>query len=66
MSVYPDNVFERWRVRFPDDPDQEDPREPRVCACGQTFTWRGYDGLCGWCEWDRIFLGRETGPGVRT
>jgi hypothetical protein len=60
-ACLPDNVFERWAIRFPEeaalDPD------PRVtfgeggpcCECEQTFAWRGYDGLCGWWKWFEDF-----------
>jgi hypothetical protein len=45
-------VFARWERRHPDEAAVEpDPRAtPRLCAdCGQTFAWRGYEPLCGWC-----------------
>lgn len=51
MSV---DVFDLWRRRFPDDDDTQaiDPRvdgDGPCRSCLQTFAWRGYDGLCGWC-----------------
>jgi hypothetical protein len=54
-ALAPDNVFERWAIRFPDAKGR-DPRGDGTCrGCGLTFAWRGYDGLCGWCEWYRMF-----------
>ena len=45
------DTFTRWAERFPYQNAQDpDPREGPVCmACGQTFAWYGYEGLCGWC-----------------
>jgi hypothetical protein len=55
VTVYPDNVFERWAIGVPDDPDP-DPRQGFSCIeCGTTFAWRGYDGLYGWCQWFEDF-----------
>ena len=59
MSHYPDNVFERWQIRFPAE-NEADPREGSPCRdCGTTFAWRGYDGRCGWCERSETFLHTE-------
>ena len=47
---FPADVFSRWRTRIADG-GSVDPRADAPCAgddC-QTFAWRGYDGLCGWC-----------------
>ena len=60
-AVYPDNVFERWAINCPAEAEIDpDPRvflgEDGVCRdCQQTFAWRGYDGLCGWCKWFKDF-----------
>jgi hypothetical protein len=57
-TVYPDNVYERWQIRFPEEAEI-DPDPRFLCGpcrdCGQTFAWRGYDGLCGWCAWFETF-----------
>jgi hypothetical protein len=57
--AYPDNVLERWQLRFPEE--EGDPRDGcGPCRkCGQTFAWRGYDGLCGWCQWFEDFFGED-------
>jgi hypothetical protein len=53
VLAFPGDVFSRWRRRFPDlNATDPDPRDERPCVgvdC-QTFAWRGYDGLCGWCH----------------
>lgn len=52
VLAFPHDVFARWRVRHPeearrdDDPRSHEPCNGRDC---QTFAWRGYEGLCGWC-----------------
>jgi len=52
-KLYP-LIFARWHRQFPRD-DDRDPREPRPCyGCDQTFAWRGYQGLCGWCYEARL------------
>lgn len=60
---YPDNVFERWKLRCPEeaaaDPDPRSLVPCRGSEC-QTFAWRGYDGLCGWCEHERLLGGSLT------
>lgn len=46
---FPTDVFSRWRARVT-DARGTDPRDAFPCkSCHQTFAWRGYDGLCGWC-----------------
>ena len=50
------DVFTRWEEAFPAEAATDrDPRGPYPCqgdGC-QTFEWRGYDGLCGWCHEQR-------------
>jgi hypothetical protein len=52
LIQFPTHPLERWRIRHRVEAARDpDPRELRACSghdC-QTFAWRGYDGLCGWC-----------------
>jgi len=47
------DVFTRWEELFPAEASTDrDPRGRYLCrgdGC-QTFEWRGYAGLCGWCR----------------
>lgn len=58
VVAFPDPVLARWRRRFPEEAERDpDPQvnfgEGGPCRdCGQTFAWRGYEGLCGWCHDD--------------
>jgi len=50
------DVFTRWEESVPAEAATDrDPRGRYPCkgdGC-QTFEWRGYAGLCGWCQEQR-------------
>jgi hypothetical protein len=50
-------VFTRWEKQRPHEAAvSRDPRGDACCRVDgcQTFAWRGYDGLCGWCHDEQV------------